>query len=485
MILSKPILSDIESANLDLPILATFELPEKVLQFGTGVLLRGLPDYFIDKANKAGKFNGRIVMVKSTSKGSIASFEEQDCLYTISIRGVKGGKEVAKNVVSSAISRVLDANRDWQSVLKVGASKDLKLIVSNTTEVGLVLINEHIQDTIPKSYPAKLLAVLHERYRVLGDATGKLVVIATELVPDNGKVLRDIIVELISYNMLDDSFYLWLKENVVFCNSLVDRIVPGKPEASILETIEKEIGYQDDLLIMAEPYGLWAIEGDQSVADFLCLDSIDEGLIVRPDIEIYRELKVRLLNGSHTLASGIAYLSGIETVAEAIQNDTLLRYINDVIHKEIIPAIPYSVVPSKAEEFAKSVLDRFANPFIKHPWVNITFQYTMKLKVRVVPVISQHYTLFAAVPERIAFGFAAYLVFITTAEADALNFKITDDKAEYINAIDKTDFVYTILSDESLWGLDLTSFEGFKLAVEKYFHYITSNGVTAGLALIR
>jgi len=485
MILSKQILSDIGSADLDLPQLSNFDLPEKILQFGTGVLLRGLPDYFIDKANRVGKFNGRIVMVKSTSRGSIASFEAQDCLYTISIRGIEGGKEVSKNVVSSAISRVLDANQEWDSVLEVGASPDLKLIVSNTTEVGLVLLNEGIHETIPKSYPAKLLAVLYSRYKALGDSSGKLVVIATELVPDNGKVLHNIIVELISYNALEDKFSTWLESNVSFCNSLVDRIVPGKPEADKLEIIETEVGYKDDLLIMAEPYGLWAIEGDQTVTDFLEFEGIDDGLIVRSDIEIYRELKVRLLNGSHSLASGIAYLAGIETVADSMVNDDLLHYINEVMHKEIIPAIPYSVSPGEAETFAKAVLDRFANPFIKHLWVNITFQYTMKLKVRLVPVISQHYALFAAVPERIAFGFAAYLVFITTAETNAKDFKITDDKAEYINAIDKTDFVFSVLSDESLWGLDLTAFGGFKVAVERYFNYITSNGVIAGLASIK
>ncbi|RZL17449.1 MAG: altronate oxidoreductase, partial [Pedobacter sp.] len=141
--------------------------------------------------------------------------------------------------------------------------------------------------------------------------------------------------------------------------------------------------------------------------------------------------------------------------------------------------------PGEAERFAKAVLDRFANPFIKHQWVNITFQYTMKLKVRVIPVISQHYTLFASVPERIAFGFAAYLVFMTTAEVNSDHFKITDDRALYINAIDKTNFVSTILSDESLWGLDLTAFEGFKMTVERYFNYITNNGIIAGLALIK
>ncbi|MBC7567139.1 MAG: tagaturonate reductase [Pedobacter sp.] len=485
MILSKCTLSDILSANVNLPALSDFGLPEKVLQFGTGVLLRGLPDYFIDKANKAGKFNGRIVVVKSTSKGGLVGFVEQDNLYTICVRGIENGADAEENIISSAISRVLDANGEWDLILKFATSPDLKLILSNTTEVGLVFLNEQIDRSVPESYPGKLLAVLYERFKALGDSAPELVVIATELVPDNGKVLHKIIIELIACNSLEDKFTKWLEDYVTFCSSLVDRIVPGKPDQHLLNAMEKELGYTDNLLIMAEPYRLWAIEGDQSVADLLSLEGVDKGLVVKPDIEIYRELKVRLLNGSHTLASGIAFLAGIDTVADAMSNKSLRQYIEHVMQREIIPAIPYAVNSKQAEEFAMKVLDRFSNPFIQHQWINITFQYTMKLKIRVIPVISQYYNIYNKVPEHVAYGFAAYLTFMTAGEVGGIVYKITDDSLDYISGIDKTNFVSSVLSDESLWGIDLNAFEGFKLAVERYFSYITKNGVIAGLALIQ
>ena len=329
------------------------------------------------------------------------------------------------------------------------------------------------------------MAVLHARFKALGDEAGELVIIPTELVPDNGKLLKKLILELAAYNSLEDTFVKWLELHIHFCNSLVDRIVPGKPEPALLEEIERDLGYTDNLLIMAEPYRLWAIEGDQGIVNLLGLEGVDDGLIVTPDIEIYRELKVRLLNGTHTLASGIAYLAGIDTVTDAMSTETLRKYMEDVMRNEIIPAIPYSIPAGEAEEFARVVLDRFANPFIKHKWINITFQYTMKLKVRVVPVINQHYTLSNSVPQHIAFGFAAYLKFITGQEVGGVTYHITDDQAGYVSALDKTDFVYSVLSDESLWGIDLTAFEGFKAAVERYFNYITKNGVIAGLALIQ
>jgi len=482
MILSKRVLKDLSTAHLTLPDPSVFELPEKVLQFGTGVLLRGLPDYFIDQANRQGVFNGRVAVVKSTAKGDVSSFEEQDSLYTICVRGVSAGKIQEKNIVSSAISRVIDATSQWAEVLKVGISPALKLIVSNTTEVGLVLLNESITLSPPTSYPAKLLAVLHARYLALGDEAGDLVVIATELIPNNGKVLHQILIELVSFNALEESFLSWLDKHVTFCNSLVDRIVPGRPDQSILTTIERELGYTDELLIMAEPYSLWAIEGDQKVAGILGLEDTDPGIIIQPDIEIFRELKVRLLNGSHTLTCGIAHLAGIDTVSNAMENDQIRTYIQQVMKAEIIPGIPYPVALEEAERFATAVLDRFANPFIKHQWISITFQYSMKLRIRILPVISEYYSTLNAVPEHIAFGFAAYIAFMIGGKQGG--YTITDDQTAIFETIEHEDLVYEVLSNVELWGLDLTEFEGFKMAVERYFNYITTHGVIAGLALL-
>jgi tagaturonate reductase len=485
MILSKYIYSD-PNFSAKYPSSSTsFDLPEKVLQFGTGVLLRALPDYFIDKANRRNRFNGRIVVVKSTAKGDLKDFAAQDNLYTICIRGIENAEVVETDVLSSAISRVLAANEDWDQVLKIASSPDLKLIVSNTTEVGLVLLKEPIEACVPKSYPGKLLAVLQERFHVLGDDAGKLIVIPTELIPNNGKVLHDIVVELAEYNRLDTSFITWLEEHISFCNSLVDRIVPGKPEPEILNKIEQDLGYTDNLMVMAEPYRLWAIEGDEAVADHLDLLGVDEGLIVKPDIEVYRELKVRLLNGTHTLVCGIAVLASLETVAEAMADDGIAGYLKKLMKEEIIPAIPYAVDVDEAENFANAVLDRFANPYIKHQWINITFQYTMKLRIRVVPVILEYFKCFGKVPQHIAFGFAAYLKFMKSEQVDGFEYAITDDHLNYIKALNQDDFVHSVLSDQTLWGVDLSALNGFELAVDQYFNYITKNGLRAGLALIQ
>src|SRR6478609_7874693 len=142
MILSRYTLKNIASDKVNIPDESIFELPEKVLQFGTGVLLRGLPDYFIDKANKQGLFNGRIVVVKSTSQGGSDDFEKQDGLYTHCIKGYEGETIVDKNILNASISRVLAASESWNEILACAKSPDMQIIISNTTEAGIVLTDD-------------------------------------------------------------------------------------------------------------------------------------------------------------------------------------------------------------------------------------------------------------------------------------------------------------------------------------------------------
>ncbi|WP_316838754.1 tagaturonate reductase [Pedobacter gandavensis] len=492
MILSKNTLNGIGSEQLIVPDQRHFNLPERVLQFGTGVLLRGLPDYFINKANLLGSFNGRIAVVKSTSKGDTNAFTKQDSLYTICVRGIEQGEKIKENIVSSAISRVLTADEDWDSILEIASSKALRLIVSNTTEVGIQLVKEDVHQRPPASFPAKLLAVLYARFKALGahQQDADLVVIATELIPDNGKKLEAIVFELLEHQGLEAAFKSWLTKHIHFCNSLVDRIVPGKPDAEVLTELEAELGYTDQLLIMAEPYRLWAIEGGAEVERLLGLSGVDEGIIVNPDIEIYRELKVRLLNGSHTLASAIAFLSGISTVAEAMNEASLKNYISKVMQKEIAPAIPYEVPIAVSKAFADTVIDRFSNPFIAHFWINITFQYSMKIKIRVVPVLLNYYKKYHQVPANIALGFAAFFVFMRVSRASSngqyfgvfqgKEYQITDDQAAYFqekSRLTSEEYIQQVLADKELWGADLSVLPDLKELITAQYQLILASGM--------
>src|SRR5580658_760899 len=217
MNLSEENLSAIRETGLIKPGEAIFSLPEKVLQFGTGVLLRGLLDYFIDKANRQGLFNGRIVVVKSTDSGDAGAFDRQDGLYTLCVRGIEDGHKVEENIICSAISRVLSARDQWQEILALARKPEMQIVISNTTEVGIQLVEDDIRRQPPASFPGKLLAFLYERYKAFGgSAESGMVIVPTELIVDNGKKLAAIVKELTQMNALEADFLLWMEEHCHF-----------------------------------------------------------------------------------------------------------------------------------------------------------------------------------------------------------------------------------------------------------------------------
>jgi len=493
MKLSAYTLKNITSERVDVPEESILELPEKVLQFGTGVLLRGLPDYFIDKANRMGIFNGRIVIVKTTNRGDTADFGKQDGLYTLCVRGIQNGQKIEENIINSSISRVLSASHEWEQILECAHNQSLQVIISNTTEVGIKLVNDDIRRHPPVSYPGKLLAFLFERFTAFGGSEKSgFVIVPTELIPDNGKKLESIVLELAHLNGLQDDFIEWLEHCNYFCNSLVDRIVTGMPGEEIKNEIENELGYTDQLLTVCEVYRLWAIEGNEHVKKILSFAGADEGVVIEPDIDLYRELKLRLLNGTHTLSCGIAFLAGVDTVKQGMDDNMIEKYIADVMQYEIGPSIPYEIVAQTVEAFTAKVLDRFRNPHINHFWKSITLNYTQKLKMRCIPLLLNYYKNNNLVPELFALGFAAYIYFMKPVKRSGDEFfgefkgkpyLIEDEVAEKFYKLWQKfaphEIVNEVLKDVALWGKDLSNLPGFEQSVEEKLDSIINNGMRA------
>ncbi|RYY98306.1 MAG: tagaturonate reductase [Chitinophagaceae bacterium] len=494
MILSRYTLKNIAGDVVSVPDEAIFELPEKVLQFGTGVLLRGLPDYFIDKANRQGLFNGRVVVVKSTAQGDTKDFDRQDGLYTLCIRGVENGHKVEELQVNASISRVLSAVEQWEEILECAHNADMQVIISNTTEVGIELVQDDVRHHPPKSFPGKLLAFLYERYRAFeGSSRSGMVIVPTELIPDNGSKLQAIVLELAHLNGLEDAFIEWLEAHNSFCNSLVDRIVPGRPEASDAAGIEAAIGCSDKLVTVSEVYRLWAIEGDEHVRSVLSFAGADAGVVIAPNIDLYRELKLRLLNGTHTLSCGLAFLAGCTTVKEAMDDEPVAAFIADLMQQEIAGAIPYAVPADMAQSFSRQVLDRFANPFIRHNWLAISMNYSSKLNMRCVPLIAEHYRRHGTVPELMALGFAAYIRFMKPervtdgkyyGEWNGVSYLLQDDQAASFHrrwaGLTPAALVRDVLRDP-LWNASLHLLPGFAEAVTEKLVLINNGGLRDAL----
>jgi len=450
--LNKDLLPVVKS--LPTPEKALLNLPEKILQFGTGVLLRGLPDYYVDQANKQGVFNGRILIVKSTAQNRADDFKEQDGLYTLCLRGWHKGQASSKDLISTAISRVLDSNVDWQDILVAAASPDMQIVFSNTTEVGIVLDKEDILEPgkTPRSFPGKLVAFLLERFNQFkGDPENSkgMVIVPTELITDNGRTLKKICLELAKINELPEAFIKWLDTANDFCDSLVDRIVSGKMQPKQEAATWEKLGYTDKLMIMSEVYGLWAIQSNrEKTKEILSFEQVNPGVVVTGDIEKYRHLKLFLLNAPHTFTCVIAQALGFSFVNQAMDDAAFYGFIRALLMEEAVPAVVGGdITKAEAEAFAEQVLDRFKNPFIDHRWSDISKQMTLKMGMRCLPLIRDYFEKFGKLPERMIKGFAAYLCFLKNqyleTKADqkylktALNkhaYDLTDAKADLLAA---------------------------------------------------
>ena len=487
--------------DLLLPSAAELELPEKVLQFGTGVLLRGLPDHFISVANSQQQFNGRIVVVKSTSNGDTDSYEKQDGLYTLCVRGVDNGEKIAYNQVISSISRVLSASGDWEEILQCAANPDMQVIISNTTEVGISMVKDNVHASPPQSFPGKLLAFLYHRYKIFnGDADKGMVIIPTELIPDNADKLQAIVLEQAHVHGLEIGFIDWLENANYFCNSLVDRIVPGKFSKEVQAENEAALGYEDELMIMSESYALWVIQtADEKVRSVLSFAEANKEIVLTPDIDKFRELKIRLLNGSHTFSCGLALLAGFETVKEAMADTSFSSFISKLMLEEIAPAIESeSISPEEAGIFAGKVLDRYRNPFIEHKWLSICMNYSSKMYMRNVPLFDMFYQKKSAVPSFMSLGMASHILFMRSQQKEDGNFYGNNSGGEYIitdgnaawyqqawsdNGVDK--IVETVLANRVLWQTDLNNIKGFSNEVNYWLKQLISNGAKATLENIQ
>ncbi len=477
-----------------------FALPEKVLQFGTGVLLRGLPDYFIDKANRQQIFNGRVVVVKSTQTGGTDAFEEQDGLYTILERGMVDGMPSEKIMLNASISRVLSAHEDWQQILHCAADPAMQVIISNTTEIGISYLESDIYAELPVSFPGRLLAFLLERFRIFkGTPESAMVIVPTELIVDNGKKLKEIVMKLAVGKGLEDACLRWLSEENDFCNSLVDCIVPGKLPDDEYQKVSTAIGYDDKLMIMSEPYRLWAIESDRTrTKKILSFSKADNGVVIAPDISKFRELKLRLLNATHTLSCALAHLAGFKTVKEAMANEIFCDFISGLMQSEIAPLIAHGDISfDEAKQFSVQVIDRFKNPFIEHLWLSISMQYTSKMNMRVWPLVEKYLKQMGKPPIYMSLGIAAYLRFMHSVKNDkgiyigvinGLNYPVNDDKAAILSELWQTgkpeNIVASALGNQQIFEKDLSNHCGFKELVNKDLHLLIENGVMNTLELI-
>lgn len=467
------------------------QYPERVIQFGTGNFLRAFLDWQVHVMNQHHLFRGRIVVVQSTKSGTVQTINQQDGLYTIYLQGIKENNPVSEHEVVKSISRGINITSEYEEYVALASNPDLRFIFSNTTEAG---ISFHRDDTLDKpqsSFPGKLTSFLYKRYQVFnGDKSKGFIIFPCELIEDNGAELKRIIVEYARLWKLDEAFISWLNEANTFCNTLVDRIVPGFPKDSIDKKIT-ELGYKDELIVVGEQFHLFVIEGPEYIKEEFPAELVGLNVHVVNDLRPFRLKKVRLLNGAHTLMSPVAYLIGLNTVYEAVTTELSKNFIDHFLYKEIVPTLPYN--EQEVLDFANDVMNRFKNPFIKHYLSSISLNSIAKFKTRVVPTLKDYLDKYETVPKGILFSLSALLLFYR-GKREHEEIPLVDDEyviKQFHNAWDKYEneklpleqVVTIILSDERLWGVDLSEINKLVDTVTVYLTRMIEKGVQEALIL--
>lgn len=468
------------------------ERPIKVVQFGEGNFLRAFVDYMIDVANEAGVFDGSIAIVKPISFGSIEMFEKQDNLYTVVLRGKEKGETVNDSRIITSVSKVLDCAEDYEEYMALGKEETLRFVVSNTTEAGIVLDKNDHFDGLPTTYPGKLTKFLYNRYETFdGDMNKGLIILPVELIENNGGKLKECVLALCDVWGLPMAFKTWVKEACVFCSTLVDRIVTGYPRNEVASICE-ELGYEDKLVDVGEPFGLWVIESDKDISKEIPLDKAGLPVVFTDNQKPYRERKVRVLNGAHTASVLAGYLYGLDIVRDCMHDDIMGKFIRQVVMDEIVPQVPLPIEEVKA--FAASVFERFENPFIDHALLSISLNSVSKWKARVLPSFKDHYTKKGELPRLITFSLAALFAFYSSEElqqdaligkrADGTTYEVHDDAAVLKffaenSGLEAKAFVKNALSNVNFWGEDLTVYAGIEETVTEWLTLLRADAKEA------
>ena len=474
--------------------------PEKVLQFGEGNFLRAFVDYWFDLANERAGWNGKCCLVQPIAQGLTNMINEQEGLYTLYLRGSQAGQKVDDKRVISSVSRCLNPYEaeGYAAMMEVAASDDLEIIVSNTTEAGIVYDPAcQFADKPSASFPGKMTQVLYHRYKA-----GKpgLVILACELIDNNGKELQKCVNQYIDQWGLEDEFRTYVNQECLFCGSLVDRIVPGRirDPKEVAELAEKH-GYADPLLDVGEVFGLWVIEGPAELTDKLPFHAagLDANVFVAPDMTPYKKRKVRILNGAHTGFTLGAYLGGHDIVRECMNDPKVLGYMNKMLSEEIVPILPLDQEDCK--NFAAAVQDRFNNPFVNHELMSISLNSTSKWRARNMPSFLEYVEAKGTLPTCLTMSFAAYMAFFSN-DIQELNenglvcrrpkgncYTASDDRwvleFYYDHREDSVEeLVHAVMTNERMWGQDLTQIPGFEAATVANLTKIRTEGALAAYA---
>ncbi len=433
---------------------------EKVLQFGEGNFLRAFAQIFIQKAKDNGENISVAVTQPRTNTKIINLLNAQGCKYNVYIKGRRNGRIVDDTVNIDCVSRCIDSNGDSESLEKLFISNDLELVISNTTEAG-ICFDENNTDT----FPAKTAKLLFKRFN---SNSLPLVFLPVELIENNGDELKACILKYSALFGFGSKFNEYV-DKCSFCNTLVDRIVTG------------HISTDSDICSVAcEPYASFIIDADDNAKRVLSvLSKYSSDICFCNDLKPYRERKVKILNGAHTMSALAAYMAGFDIVRDMMNDSLFSSYINRGLN-EIKATV--NMPGDELDAFANSVIERFNNPFINHSLYDISLNSIAKFKSRCLPSIIDYVGIFDTLPKILTFSLAALISFYSHSGTNRVY--DVNDSADVIGFFTslKGNTVKAVLENKSFWGIDLTQIADIEIKVNEYYNCIAQKGISSAIS---
>ena len=455
---------------------------EKVIQFGEGNFLRAFIEWIIWKTNQKTDFNGSVVVVQPIEKGMVEWLNEQDGLYHLNLQGLQEGKPVDSVDLIDVISRGLNPYTEFEKYLALAEQEEIRFVISNTTEAGIAFDPScRLEDKPASSYPGKLTQLLYHRYSYFNGAKDKgLIIFPCELIFENGKHLKECILQYIDLWDLGEDFKTWFLEACGVYSTLVDRIVPGYPRDNAAELCERA-GYDDHLLDKAEIFHLWVIEAPKEVAAEFPADKAGLHVLFVPSEAPYHERKVTLLNGPHTVLSPVGYLSGLDTVKECCEDPEVGKFVHKVMYDELLPTL--NLPQEELLQFAGDVMERFRNPFVKHFVTSIMLNSFPKFKTRDLPGLKTYLERKGELPKGLVLGLAGICTYYKGGKRGETEIVPNDDPRilELLKSLwasgDVRKVAQGVLADDFIWGEDLNSIPGLTDLLAAHLALIQEKGM--------
>ena len=376
-----------------------------IVHFGPGAFHRAHQAAYIDALLDTDPRWG-IAAVSLRSRATVDALAAQDGLYTLAIRDAAPGYRVLR-----AHTRYLGPE-DAAATLALLADPAVALVTTTVTEKGYCLgpdgtldlshpdIVHDLSGATPRSVIGWIVAGL-ERRRAAGLAP--YVVMPCDNLADNGGKVRGALISFARHR--DAALADWIADHVRVPSTMVDSITPASDDA-LLADVAATIGVEDRAPVQREAFAQWVVEDVGATGP----DLASVGVTITRDVAGYERAKLRILNGAHSTLAYAGLLRGHASVAEAMRDDNLARFVAAMIADEIAPML--QPVPGlDLVAYAEAVLARFRNPGIVHRLDQIAQDGTQKLPYRLGDTLAAHRAA-GSMPDRAVAAIGCWAAFV-------------------------------------------------------------------------